>query len=309
VTHELLKIIADIGAAVPLSLLKIYHRQVSCVSLLVGLVHLVIGSDPASAATGNGKITATNVARKQLILHGQNATGNTINGMIDQGGSVALDLTVNLNVTDNDQYGAGRWILKNVNNNFSGNISVPIGILEFAGDLGSGNGTSGPMGNLTAVRVIDLGTNDFNGRRYDIFGGGDNLGAAGGLSSTGTIVFNDPNAGTLTLGSNIGFTQSFNSTTNPGSGEIINNGNKVLVINGAFTSGASGNRNWILDGTNTGDNRITGSISNGSGNSVGITKEGAGKWILDSTSNTMTWNHHREPWLLWRVAGGSFHRG
>ena len=279
-------IIADIGAGAAITFEDLSSTGIVRIAA-GGVGALVIGSDPASAATGNGKITVTNVARKQLILHGQNATGNTINGMIDQGSSVALDLTVNLNVTDNDQYGAGRWILKNVNNNFSGNISVAVGTLEFAGDLGSGNGTSGPMGNLTAARVIDLGTNDFNGRRYDIFGGGDNLGAAGGLSSTGAIVFNDPNGGTLTLGSNIGFTQSFNSTTNPGSGEIINNGNKVLVINGAFTSGASGNRNWILDGTNTGDNKITDSISNGSGNSVGITKEGIGKWILDSTNNTM----------------------
>ena len=262
---------------------------------------LVIGSDSSSAAANNGKITITNQGNKTLILHGQNTGANTINGMLDQKDAV-LSLSVNPNVGNNDQYGAGRWVLTNTNNNFSGNVSVGVGTLELSGNLGAGTEITGILGNLAANRVFDLGTANFDGRRYDIFGNGDNLGGAGGATSSGSLVFKDPIAGTLTLGSNITFTQSFNNGTNPGNGEIINAGTKVLVINGALVASAfntisgaldssiaiAGARNWVLDGDNLLNNTINGSISNGNGATVGVSKEGAGKWILSNTSNSMT---------------------
>lgn len=264
---------------------------------------LIIGQDASSDLAGNGKIKVTNLSNKTLILHGQ-TVGNEIRGMVDQGGAV-LSLLVNPKVTDNDQYGAGRWTLLNSNNNLSGNLTVNVGTLEFAGNLGDGTNTSGVMGNLTATRIIDLGTNDFNGRRYNTTGGSDNLGAAGGLSSTGTLIFNDPNPGVLNLGSNISFTQSFSSTTNPGNGRIMNNGVKTVVINSPLTVGPDGNRNWILDGSNTGDNIINGSISNGSGAAVvSIQKDGAGKWVLNSTTNSMSGNVVINRGAL-EMAGGS----
>lgn len=251
---------------------------------------LVIGSDPTSAAASNGKITITNKANKTLILHGQNSGANTINGMIDEGSAV-LTLSVNPKVTDNDLYGAGRWVLSNANNNFSGRVSVAVGTLELAGNLGTGGSvTSSILGDLSVPRVIDLGTNDFNGRRYNNTGGGDIIGAAGGLSATGSLVFNDPNPGTFILGNNVTFTQSFDSTTNPGNGRLINNGNKSVVIEGNFTSGATGNRNWIFDGTNTADNTINGIISNGAPAVISIQKDGPGKWVLNNPANTFTGN-------------------
>lgn len=250
---------------------------------------IILGTDSTSAGAANGKLTVTNLADKTLILHGQ-TMGNQIRGMIDEGLS-KLGLVVNPNVGNNDLYGAGSWILSNVNNNFSGNITVNLGSLVLAGNLGSGSAPTGILGDLTATRTIDLGTSNFDGRgRYNISNGQtDNLGAGGGLTSTGSLVFNDPTAGVFTLGNNITFTQSFNNTTNPGNGRLINNGLKTIVINGSFTSGATGNRSWILDGTNVGDNILNGSISNGSGGAVvGIQKDGAGKWILNNSSNTMT---------------------
>jgi len=45
------------------------------------------------------------------------------------------------------------------------------------------------------------------------------------LGATGSLVFNDSTAGTLTLASNIAFNQSI-----AGTGEIINNGTKKVVI-------------------------------------------------------------------------------
>lgn len=258
-----------------------------------GIAPLVIGS-----ANGmDGKISISNFANKTLILHGQNTGENTINGMLDQGAAI-LSLTINPNVTDNDQYGAGRWVLKNTSNNFSGRIAVNLGTLELSGNLGLGNEAVGILGNLSVPRVIDLGTTASNGRRYTNAGGGDNLGA---IANQGSIVFNDPNAGVLTLESHVTFNQSYSGGA--GFGEIINNGTKTVVIDGdlsirAFSginqldnSSLSGNRTWLLDGSNSGDNIINGAIDNNpasGGATAAVTKEGTGKWILNSTSNTMT---------------------
>lgn len=234
----------------------------------------------------NGDITITANGNKTLLLHGQNTTGNTINGLISQNGRV-LTLLVNPNTANNDLYGAGKWTLTNGNNDFSGNVTVNLGTLELGGDLGNGKASVSVLGDLTANRTITLGTNNFDGRRFAFTGGTDNLGATGQPGSNGTIIFNDPSAGTATLGSNISFTSSYSSTSGPGNSELINNGAKVIVIEGNLTSGASGNRSWILDGTNTGSNTISGAISNGSGNTVSLLKEGLGTWRL-AGANTFT---------------------
>ncbi len=235
----------------------------------------------------NGEIASNGVGDKLLILHGQNATGNTIHGRIHQGGSV-LSLSVNPNVGNNDLYGAGRWTLTNALNNFSGNVTVNLGVLELAGSLGNGTGTTSVLGNLNATRIIDLGTNNFDGRRYAFTGGGDNLGAAAGLGSAGTLLFNDPGAGTATLGSNITFTTGdHSSTTNAGHARLVNNGTKVIVINGNLTTGVGNNRTWYLDGSNTGTNTVNGAISNGETAIVSLIKEGAGTWRI-AGANTFT---------------------
>jgi autotransporter-associated beta strand protein len=275
-----------------------------------GIAPLVIGS-----ANGlDGRIAITNFANKTLILHGQNTGENTINGILDQGAAI-LSLTINPNVTNNDQYGAGRWVLKNTSNNFSGRVTVNLGTLELSGDLGLGSEASGILGNLSVPRVIDLGTTGSDGRRYNNAGGGDNL---GGLGNRGSIVFNDPNAGVLTLGSNVTFNQSYSGGA--GEGGIVNVGTKVVVINGelsarAFNSSGvldnssiSGNSHiWVLGGSNTGENTVNGSINNNpaaGGATSGVIKEGIGKWILNSTSNTMTGSVTvNRGWL--EFAGGS----
>ncbi|HYF35255.1 MAG TPA: autotransporter-associated beta strand repeat-containing protein, partial [Prosthecobacter sp.] len=252
-----------------------------------------IAANGNGALALNGPISIASIGNKTLMLHGQSTMGNTINGMIDQQTNV-ISLTVNPNTGNNDLYGAGKWTLTNAANNFSGNITVNVGMLELSGDLKTGTETTSVMGNLAVTRTIDLGTNNFDGRRYDLLGNTDNLNAAGGVTSTGSLIFKDMTAGTATFGSNITFTQSFNSATGPGGGELINNGVKTIVINGRLTAGENGARNWILDGTNTTANTINGVITNGlktdgsAGASViSILKEGPGTWRL-AGANTFT---------------------
>lgn len=248
------------------------------------------------AANGNGTLSlngdikiVTSTGNKTLVLHGQSTAGNFVNGILDQGNNV-LTLQINPIVANDDRYGASKWIFTNANNNFSGNLSINMGILELRGDLktGSGNATT-VFGNLTGARTIDMGVANWDGRRYDITGGGDQLGGLGGLTNIGTLIFSDPNAGTATFASNITFNQSFEGSTNPGGGEFINNGTKTIVINGNLqVTGSNGARNWMLDGTNTTTNTINGVISNGGGSAViSILKEGPGTWRI-AGNNTFT---------------------
>ncbi len=250
----------------------------------------------------SGNITNTGAGNKTLFLTGQTGGGitstaiiNRVDGIISEGANV---VTISMPANGNDdRFGVtSRWALTNSNNDFSGGIIVNTGNIELNGDLKTGVETTSVMGDLTATRTIDLGTNNYDGRRYDGTGGGDQLGAVGvgtftstliPNGSTGTIIFNDPNAGVATLGTNITFTQSFSSATNPGAGQIRNIGTKQIIINGNLTSGATGNRNWVLDGSNTLTNTIGGVISNGTSNVVGVNKEGAGTWRL-SGANTFT---------------------
>ena len=235
----------------------------------------------------NGDILANGNGNKTLMLHGQNATGNTINGLISEDAAV-LALTVNPNAGNNDLYGAGRWTLTNALNDFSGRVTVNLGVLELAGSLGDGSAANSVLGDLTATRVIDLGTNNFDGRRYAFNGGNDNLGASGGLGSTGTLLFNDPGEGTATFGSNITFTTGdHSSTSGAGHARLVNNGAKVIVINGNLTTGAGTSRNWYLDGSNTGVNTVNGVISNGANATISLVKEGGGTWRL-AGANTFT---------------------
>ncbi|MBX7211444.1 MAG: autotransporter-associated beta strand repeat-containing protein [Verrucomicrobiaceae bacterium] len=273
---------ATVAAAAALSFYSVFTPSATATTLRIeagGTGPLVL----------NGPINAVSEGPKILVLHGQNADANTINGVINQTylGSGSLSINVNPNVADDDRYGFGRWVLTNGGNNFSGNTTLTTGTLELKGDLKTGVETTSVFGDLSATRQISMGIAGFNGRRYDNQGGGDNLGAAANVGSMGTLVFNDPNPGTATLGPNITFFSASNSTTNPGRAQIVNDGTKVIVLQGNFTAANAGARAWTLDGTNTGINTISGIISDtaNDGESVSIIKEGIGTWRL-SGANT-----------------------
>lgn len=276
------------------------------------------------SATGNGALVLsgnlTASASNTLQLTGQtggyfNPITNTISGAITEGANT-LTLAVNPKVNDDDRYGiTGRWALTNAGNDFHGNITVNIGMLEFGGDLGTGGavGTS-QLGDLTVARTIDLGTNDYNGRRYDTYGSTDQISnssvtnvqgtntLAPNSGNSGTIIFNSTNAATFTLPSLITLTQSWSGGTNPGAGQIINDGLGAVVIQGNLTAGATVAHNWYLDGTNTGTNTVSGIISNGGG-LTSLIKEGAGTWRL-SGANTFTGTTTIQNGIL-ELAGGA----
>lgn len=248
-----------------------------------------IAGNGKGALTLAGDITVpvTATGNKTLYLHGQ-TVGNTISGKILEGPSV---LTLNVNTAtaaNNDMYGLGRWVLTNAANDFSGGITVNLGVLELAGNLGNGSGATSVLGDLSVTRTIDLATANFDGRRFDVYSGNDSLGAVGTVpANSGTILFADPTAGTAVF-DKLNFTQTFAGTSNIGSGELINNGTKVLEFKGTFTTTSTENaaRSWTLDGTNEGINTISGIISDtpNTSSTTSVIKEGPGTWRLTGTN-------------------------
>jgi autotransporter-associated beta strand protein len=103
------------------------------------------GTGSAATAVGSNRITAngngalilsgniTSSATNLLQLSGQtggyfNPIRNQITGPITQSGGV-LSIAM-ANVIDDDRYGiTGRWALTNANNNFSGAVTVNVGML------------------------------------------------------------------------------------------------------------------------------------------------------------------------------------
>jgi len=262
-----------------------------------------ITTDSSAAATA--QITGP----RRLSLSGYSTMGNTLNGAILQTAlGPEIDLIVAEVGSSSQTLGTGKWKLTNTSSNFTGSLTVGIGTLEVAGNLGDGTGVTSILGNLNVPRFFNLGQSGFDGFRGDIFGAGDNF---GGATTTGSLIFNDPNVGTATFGSHISFNLGNTSNTNPGNGAIVNNGTKVVVINGALTK-TTGNSNstWFLDGTNTGANTINGTITDSdAGGTVSLTKNGSGIWRVMNTVNTFSGTVTVNRGTLEMAGGNSINNG
>ncbi|MFN0080128.1 MAG: beta strand repeat-containing protein [Prosthecobacter sp.] len=144
-------------------------------------------------------------------------------------------------------------------------------------------------GTLATPIVIDSTTQNIFGLTFTGAAGSYVIGTTGGnalrLSSTGTIqiasgltatnVIQTINAPLSLRGTTYTFRNDSASGTGAGSG--------TLVIGGAIF-GATGATTLTLTGSNTNANTLSGSISNGTATSVGVTKTEAGTWVLTGAS-------------------------
>jgi len=145
--------------------------------------------------------------------------------------------------------------------------------------------------------VIDSTTQNINGITFDAAAGNYFIGSTGGnsllLTNGGTIqilsaltatnAVETINAPLVIEGASATYTFANNSANGTGAGV------GTLNFGGGITGGAAGTTVLTLSGTNTNANTISGIIANGSATTLGLTKSGAGTWVL-SGSNSYTGN-------------------
>jgi autotransporter-associated beta strand protein len=204
-----------------------------------------------SSTSGSATAVRTPNGSNATVTCGGVALATTV--VIDTVGTSSLTLTNSGQISGVGhgltKNGAGTLTLVGTNNNFTGVVTVS-------------NGT------LNVTNLQNIGTNSTLG-----------TGAA--------------NANIQLLGGRLRYTGD-GSTTNRtlffpvGSATIESSGTGALNFSATTASQGTGNRTITLTGTNTGDNRIAASISNGSSGTVSINKSGAGKWILSGAALNYT---------------------
>ena len=153
------------------------------------------------------------------------------------------------------------------------------------------NTTLGSVANATADQTVTSISFDTNaGTASGTF----TLGTTGGnkitLSNSGTIQILSTLSGTgktITVNSPIVLTPASGTTAG---GYTFSNNNvdstNTLNFGGTISSGTTTNTETLtLSGANTGNNTISGAITNGLATTFALTKSGAGKWILTGANN------------------------
>jgi autotransporter-associated beta strand protein len=149
------------------------------------------------------------------------------------------------------------YYLANVNNNFSGNVTVAVGTLYVAS-------------------VSDIGQAGALGQGVAVFLGG---------TSDGTL--------SLSSGGSSGFStnRQFFLNSNAGSSGVLANDSAnpaaTFTLSGGVVSTSVGSfRTLVLNGSNAGANAVYSSIINGgSGGQIGVAKRGSGLWVLGGNNS------------------------
>lgn len=238
---------------------------------------LVIGG-AVSGGTTTGGITLTLTGPSA-----QSQGSNEVKGLISDGGAAA-----GLSIVKTS---AGRWILSNDNNSFSGGVSVNSGTLAVTsiGMTGQNSaiGTNGTIkvGSQGSTTFLYQGAGDVSDKNFQLAG-------TNGLtiysSGTGAITLggNFTTTGAGGVNNNLQVRGSFGTTTTPNyiSG-VISDGNATLnVIKGD-------NNVWGLSGNNTYTGTTTingGTLIIGNGGTSGTL--GSGAVVINSVSATLSFN-------------------
>lgn len=206
---------------------------------------------------------ATSTVTKNLTLSGSNAGANLVSGVIadnNTAGGGLISLT---------KSGGGTWVLSGANS-FGGQLRIDQGTLSV--NSLANVGTSSAIGTGSGNALINIGSG----------------------TSSGTLIY--------TGGADVSTNRQVQigrSATNAGGAVIQNDGagavsfsNAVFNTSDTTITNTSAARTLTLQGTNAGNNVISGVISNnvGSGAVVGVVslaKAGAGMWTL-AGANTFT---------------------
>ena len=235
------------------------------------------------------------------------ATGNVA---VNTGGTLGINLG-----------GAGQWTTGSTGNGTLGGLLNGVGgqsgsTVSYAGDVGlllETTGTQAFAVNLTDVgdslsllksgtgTLTLSGSNAYTGKT-SILGGvlviNSLRNVGGGNSSLGAPI--DAASGTIP----IGFRTTAGTLRYTGGGDTSNrvidmagttagvtieaSGTGALILTSNLAITGTGNKTLTLGGTNTASNAFSGTIPNGTGSTISLTKSGAGTWLLANAFNTYT---------------------
>ncbi|WP_428939595.1 beta strand repeat-containing protein [Fontivita pretiosa] len=196
-----------------------------------------------------------------LDLGGNNQTIASLSG---SGGTLAL--------------GAGNLTVGDANTtSFAGVITGSGGIIK----QGSGTLVLSNVGNTySGATVINEGAIEVNA--IDDSGGS-------GIGNAGNALTLD--GGTLRYVSTVAGLTSRAYTVGPAGGTIDSSSAAVgdpLTLSGAMTASGTGDRTLTLQGTNIGNNTLSGAIPNPVSGVTSILKKGSGRWIISGAAKTYT---------------------
>lgn len=194
-----------------------------------------------------GAITPATATAVTLTLSGTNTGDNTVSGLIGNGTSTALSLVKSSTAA------AGKWIISNPNNSFTGPVTVTGVVSVPSIGMAGGNSALGQNGTI-------------------------NLGSAAGTSTliyTGTGEVSDKAI-------NFGSTSTANSTI-----DLASTSSGVLKFTGNSTN-AGTTKTITLQGTGGADGWFAGNLVEGSaGAGAKLAKSGTNTWTVSGT-NTYT---------------------
>ena len=240
----------------------------------------------------SGTLDASNYAGTTLTFTNTNAiafVGNGNRSLTLQGngsGALALQLTDpssasltgSLTLVKN---GIGTWVLSNSGNNYSGGTCLDAGSLGISsGVLGTGpvyaqGGAILPMsGDLSLGNALVIGTLSYSASNNLAFTGGGSLSQAAMLIANG----NNGSSSLLTVSGTMGF----------------------------LTDGVAGT--LTLNGTNTGNNTLSSTITDNDGGLTLLVKSGAGTWVL-AANNSYTGGTTVSAGTLWANADSATGNG
>lgn len=217
------------------------------------------------AFDGAGTVTNSDTAPATLVVGNVTTGAGIFSGIIQDGAGVT-------NVSVTGTTGSPTW---------SG-LNTYTGVTT----IGTGLATTAKLVNVTTLANIGsassvgrgLNTSDATNAASLVFGGL----ATAGISYTGTTSVSIDRLFTLNAGMAGGGAQIANSSPN-NSTLILNKSNPLT-----FGAGATVAQTLTLGGSSTGDNRINLQITDNGSLATGLSKIGAGLWILGNAGNNYT---------------------
>ncbi|PAW68410.1 MAG: hypothetical protein B9S34_02635 [Opitutia bacterium Tous-C1TDCM] len=196
------------------------------------------------------------------------ATGNPLTADIFSGGTLALGATRTFDIADSSSTATELRVYTTVSGTGFGVTKTGAGRLALYGT----NTFTGP---------VEIRSGSLEASILAAGGSFSSLGAGTGAISLGYLI----DSGTLAYtGSGHTTDRALVLAGTTGGGTLSADGTGPVVFSGSISAAGGGNKLLTLAGTNTGNNTVSGVISDPSGFTTAVAKTGTGTWVVSGTN-------------------------